>query len=216
MAETVFYTAVDGKVSSILDARKSYYRSEDRSSGAHKWLFQKMAWATAYAYNEANKKSKSLAVSTQGGLGKIQGDTSSGGLYKNAAFPSSQYSDAGRFIPKPHINSVKISNEGDFGSLKKSEVSFTVYSRADLDSCQPFFDLGANLSIQYGWNDAGGAGGPNGQFDGTIYNFTYSVNANGGFDCTSYGIGKGINALGGDAKAASDSDGKKKIGRAHV
>lgn len=209
MAETIFYTAVDGKVQTVLDTRKGYYSSDDRTSAAHAWLFQKMAYASAQAYNETSGKSKSLAVPQGGGLGKLSDGKSSGGMYKNAALPTSAYSDAGRFIPRPHINSVKVSNEGDFGSLKKAEVSFTVYSRADLDSCQPFFDLGANLAIQFGWNDAGGAGGPAGSFNGIIYNFTYSVNAEGGFDCITYGMSAGINVLGGDVKAGSDSNGKK-------
>jgi hypothetical protein len=209
MAETIFYTEVDGKVKSVLNARKSHYASEDRSSAAHAWLFQKMAYAAAQAYNEASGKSKGLTAPSGGGLGKLSDGKSKGGMYKNAAIPTGPYSDAGRFYPKPHINSVKVSNEGDFGSLKKAEVSFTVHSRSDLDSCQPFFDLGANLSIQYGWNDAGGAGGQQGNFVGIIYNFTYSVNSEGGFDCITYGMSAGVNVLGGDIKAGSDAAGKK-------
>jgi len=210
MAETIFYTEVTGSVTTKLDLRKTYYKSEDRSSGAHAWLFQKMAYASAQAYNEATGKSKSLSITQLGGLGKIgTSGKSSGGLYKNAFKPSDAYPIGGRFTPKPHINSVKVSNEGDFGSLKKSEVSFTVYTLTDLNECQPFFDLGANLSIQFGWNDAGQAGGPEGLFNGVIYNFTYSVNSAGGFDCISYGMSAGINTLSGDAKASSDSGGKK-------
>jgi len=209
MAETIFYTAVDEKVTIKLEQRKTFNKSDDRSSGAHKWLFQKMAYASAAASNEASGKLKVLSPPTGGGLGKLSDGKSKGGMYKNAALPKSAYSISGRFYPKPHINSVKISNEGDFGSLKKAEVSFTVHSITDLDLCQPFFDLGARLSIKYGWNDAGGAGGPEGKFEGIIYNFTYSVNSEGGFDCISYGMSAGINTLGGDIKAGSDSAGKK-------
>lgn len=210
MAETIFYTAVDPKVAEKLDLRKTYYKSEDRTSAQHKWLFQKMAYASAQAFNEVTGKTKSLPTTQLGGLGKIKSNgKSSGGLYKNAYKPSDSYPTEGRFTPKPHINSVKISNEGDFGSLKKSEVAFTVYTLTDLNDCQPFFDLGANLSIQYGWNDAGGAGHIPGEFNGVIYNFTYSVNSEGAFDCISYGMSAGINTLVGDAKASSDSGGKK-------
>jgi len=210
MADTIFYTAVTGSVTQKLDLRKTYYKSEDRSSGAHKWLFQKMAWARAEAQNSSTGKRRSLEPSRIGGLGAA-GVTNSG-LYKNSAIPTSIYDEtAGRFIPRPHINSVKVSNEGDFGSLKKAEVSFTVYSLSDLNLCQPFFDLGANLIIEYGWNDAGGAGGLNGKFNGVIYNFSYSVNSGGGFDCISYGMSAGINTLTGDVKASSDSNGKKVV-----
>jgi hypothetical protein len=212
MAETIFYTAVDPKVAEKLDLRKRYYESTDRTSAQHKWLFQKMAYASAYAQNEVTGKSKSLSTPQRGGLGKIGKEgKSSGGLYKNAFTPTAPTYAAGggRFTPNPHINSVKISNEGDFGSLKKSEVSFTVYTLTDLNNCQPFFDLGADLSIDYGWNDDGGAGGKKGTFNGVIYNFTYSVNSEGAFDCISYGMSAGINTLTGDAKASSDSGGKK-------
>jgi hypothetical protein len=209
MAETIFYTAVDGKVTEKLELRKTYYASDDRSSAAHKWLFQKMAYASAGAINKATGKSKILSPPTGGGLGKLSDGKSKGGMYKNAAAPTGKYTNAGRFYPKPHINSVKISNEGDFGSIKKAEVSFTVHSIVDLNLCQPFFDLGAELSIRYGWNEAGGAGSKEGQFDGIIYNFTYSVNSEGAFDCISYGMSAGVNTLGGDIKAGSDSAGKK-------
>jgi len=205
MSDTIFYTEVDAQVKNALNARKNYYKSENRNSAAHKWLFQKMAYATAQAVNEVSKKSFSLVTPQKGGLGKVPNGID--GLYENPAFPTSGYSDAGRFIPKPHINTVKVSNEGDFGSIRKCEIAFTVYSRADLNSCQPFLDLGANLSIQWGWNDAGGAGGPQGNFTGIIYNFSYSVNSNGGFDCISYGMGKGINILSGNVNAGSDSAG---------
>ena len=209
MADTIFYTAVDPDlVGKKLTLRKEYYKSEDRSSGAHKWLFQKMAWVEAEAEN--NGKIRSLTAPRNGGLGSV-GKPSSG-MYSNSAKPTSGYNEkAGRFTPKPHINSVKISNEGDFGSLKKAEVSFTVYSLSDLNLCQPFFDLGANLNIDYGWYDAGEAGGPNGKFTGVIYNFSYSVNSGGGFDCISYGMSAGINTLTGDIKASSDSAGRKAV-----
>ena len=206
----LFYTPVDKKVQDKLNTRKNYYKSEDRSSGAHAWLFQKMAWATAQAYNESTGKSKAISIPQRGGLGKLgKGDISSGGMYKNAIKPTGAYPISGRFTPKPHINSVKITNEGDLGSLVKSEVSFAVYSLSDLNLCQPFFDIGAKLAIQYGWNDAGQAGGSTGNFEGTIYNFTYSVNSEGGFDCISYGMAAGINTLTGDIKAGSDSAGRK-------
>lgn len=210
MAETIFYTAVEESVTTPLNLRKIYYESADRNSAMHAWLFQKMAYASAEAYNEVTGKLKFLSTPIRGGLGKIKSDgNSSGGLYKNVFKPKDSYPKGGRFTPKPHINSVKISNEGDFGSLKKSEVAFTVYTLTDLNDCQPFFDLGANLQIKYGWNDAGGAGGKTGTFDGVIYNFTYSVNSEGAFDCVSYGMSAGINTLTGDTKASSDSGGKK-------
>jgi hypothetical protein len=200
--ETIFYTKVSDQVKITLDARKSYYSSEDRSSGAHAWLFQKMAWATAYAHNTVTEKDKYLTVSTKGGIDK-------NGLYKNSILPTASYPEGGRFIPKPHLDSVTISSKGDFGSLRDAEINFTVHSLTDLDACQPFFDIGADITVEYGWNNAGGAGGPSGTFTGKLYNFNYTVNTDGSFFCKSFAIGAGINVLSGDMDASSDDNGQQ-------
>ena len=93
MADTIFYTAVSGSVTEKLDLRKKYYKSEDRSSGAHKWLFQKMAWVEAEAEN--NGKIRLLTAPRNGGLGSV-GKPSSG-MYSNSAKPTSGYNEkAGR------------------------------------------------------------------------------------------------------------------------
>jgi hypothetical protein len=189
MSETIFYTQVDGSVVKALNARKAYYNAEERGEGAHSWLHRKMAFATANAQNTNAGRSASLAISRKGGLKK--------GLYN--ATPSDKGSF--KYIPKPHITSIKISAEGDFGSTRTCELAFTVYSITDLDAKQPFFDLGADIGLTWGWSDAGGAGGPDGRFQGKIYNFTYSVNQQGGFDCVTYGMEEGINILSGNANA---------------
>ena len=191
-AETIFYTPVAGSVISALNARKAIYMSENRSEGAHNWLHKKMAFATATASNPLNGRGANLAISRKGGLKK--------GLYRND--PSDDGSS--KHFPKPHLTSIKISAEGDFGSIRKCELAFTVYTLPDLDAKQAFFDLGANLGLTWGWNEAGGAGGPSGRFQGKIYNFTYSVNAQGGFDCITYGMEEGVNIFGGNADAPTD------------
>ena len=206
---TIFYTAVDGSVTGPLNARKSYYASEDRSEGAHSWLIKKMAFASATAKNQAGKAA-SVATPTKGGLARTNGSgKSTGGLYKGAGSRTkSGESTQPRFIPRPHINSVSISSTGDWGSIVKCEVKFSVYSLADLNAMQPFFDIGGDVGVNYGWNNAGGAGGKAGKFQGKIYNFNYAVNPNGGFDCTSFGIGPGINVLSANADAPKDSKGE--------
>jgi hypothetical protein len=205
---TIFYTAVDGSVTGPLDARKAYYASEERNTGAHSWLVKKMAYASATA--KGNTGSASVATPTKGGLARTNGSgKSTGGLYKGAGSRTkSGESTQPRFIPRPHINSVSVSSTGDFGSIVKCEVKFSVYSLADLGSMQPFFQIGGDIGVNYGWNSAGGAGGKAGRFQGKIYNFNYAVNANGGFDCTSYGMGPGINVLSANADAPKDSKGE--------
>ena len=198
MAEqTIFFTDCEKSIFDAIAQRRAIYGSENRNSTDHAWLYKKMAYATAAARNSTNQRTSSLTTPTGAGLG-------GGGLYRGKT-PTQE----GRFLPKPHINTVKVSNEGDFGSIKKCEVAFTVYSRADLDKMQSFFDIGADLVVQYGWNNAGPAGGKPGMFKGVVYNFGYQVNTAGGFDCTTYGIGPGIAALAGNVNAASDSKGKK-------
>lgn len=161
--------------------RAAYYAAEFRDSNAHAFLNKKIAYANASCGGS------SLAVSDKGGIGNA-------GMYHGAH----------RF-PDPHITSVKISNEGDFGSLRKAQVDFMVYDLGSLQACSGFFLLGADLSINYGWNNAGGAGG-GGSFLGVVYNFNYSVNTDGSFSCTSYAISKGVNVLGVSYKGASNSE----------
>ena len=211
---SLFFTAVDGAVVNALNARKAYYASEDRSVGnkaeqAHTWLFKKMAFVTASAKSQSGKTA-SLATPTKGGLGKINASgKSSGGLYTGAGKRNKQGdSSSVRFLPKPHIVSFKVYNDGDMGSIKKCELAFTVYSLADIDLMAPFFAIGGDLGVRYGWNQAGAAGGPAGAFQGQVYNFSYSVNSSGGFDCISYGMGKGINILSVNADAPKDAKGE--------
>ena len=197
MAETIFFSQCEASVVSAVKARKAIYASENRNSTDHIWLFKKMAFASARAFNELSKKTATLTTPKGGGIGAANS------LYKGAT-PTVD----GRFLPRPHINTVKISNEGDFGSIKKCEMAFTVYSRADLDKMQAFFDIGAKLTVKYGWKYSGGPFGKQGEFNGIIYNFAYQVNTSGGFDCTTHGIGEGIAMLASNVKAGVDSKGE--------
>lgn len=177
---SIFYTEVPKSVQDALSSRKRYYGSTDRDTNAHAWLYRKTANVEVSAYNPKTKKGKSLE------------NPVGGGLDGNSLYTSNN--DA-RFIPKPHLNSVKISSDGDFGSLKKCEVAFTVHSVTDLNNCQPFFDIGADVVINYGWSITSPGAGSNGKFEGIIYNFSYTVNESGGFDCITYGIAKGVSVL---------------------
>lgn len=160
--------------------RAQYYSATYRTDDAHSFINKKIAYATA-ACNGA-----SLGVSTQGGIGDK-------GMYH------------GKYkLPDAHINSVKVSNEGDFGSLRKAEVNFTVYDAAELKTGSGFLSIGQTLTISYGWSDSGGAGG-GGSFSGTTYNFTYSVQPDGSFNCTTYAIGKGVTTLGFSTKTATNA-----------
>lgn len=200
---TVFFTPTPGKVQSALEARKSYYRAEVRDQSAHNWLLKKMAIATAKC------NGVSLSPPQGGGLAFVKKNAAghkqkgSSGLYQGTGAVTSV--DGGRYIPKAHINTVRISSDGDFGTIKKSDLTFTVYSIAQLNTYMPFLTLGNEVIINYGWSTPSAAAGPPGEFKGTIYNFNYSVNENGGFDCSCQAMGEGLNPLGGNAKANDNS-----------
>jgi len=187
--DPIFYTESEAK--DIIELRSNYYAQSLRDSSAHAWLHRKMAYAEASAKDKKGKEA-SLIVPTGGGI-------KSAGLYSRE--------DAGVY-PKPHIESVSLSNAGDYGSIEKCIVRFTVYSINQLGNYQPFFDLGGTLTVKYGWNDAGGAGGNQGAFTGVIFNFSYSLNADGGFDCTSEAMAEGSLLINGDIDASGKSIGK--------
>lgn len=197
---TVFFTPTPGAVQGALSARKAYYNAEVRDQSAHNWLLKKMAVATAKCGGA------SLSPPQGGGLafmkknkdGHIQKGSS--GLYQGTGNVTSV--DGGRYIPKPHINTIRISSDGDFGTIIKSDLTFTVYSIAQLNSYMPFLTLGNEVTINYGWSVPSAAAGPPGQFKGMVYNFNYTVNDNGGFDCSCQAMGEGLNPLGGSAKVA--------------
>ena len=191
MAETIFYSQV-GAPAGALDARKGIYSANFRNTDAHAWLIKKMAYANASANHKNSGRTAAIGIPQGGG---IRGN----GLYEPGA------GSAGKWNPKPHITSVKISSEGDFGSIKKCELAFTVYNLGDLESKQAFFDLGAELNVRYGWNNGGSAAGGAGNFKGIVYNFSYSVTPVGGFDCVCHGMSQGITILSAQANAAAES-----------
>jgi hypothetical protein len=193
---SIFYTNVDGAVQGVVNARSRIYAEAFRSSDAHAWLHQKMAYADASAYNEKNGNAASLALAAGGGIGE-------NGLY------NAHNSSAGKFTPKPHITSVKIANTGDFGSVLNCTIAFAVYNLSDLNTKQAFFDLGSIVKVNYGWNRGGSAAGSAGYFEGFVTNFNYSVNAQGGFDCSCTALGKGMSILGVNSNPAADEEGKK-------
>ena len=172
----VFAFDVDSSVQKLLNTRKAYYSAQYRNSGAHAWILQKTAFARAQATTKSNGKRAIIDVPTQGGIGGR-------GMYSN--------SGTQRFTPKSHIVSVKINNEGKWGSTKRCSLQFAAYSLNALNSLQPFLTVGSEVIINAGWVDAGGAGGPGLVFKGIVYNFSYNLNANGGFDCICDAISEG-------------------------
>lgn len=192
MADTIFFTEVDKTVQAALNLRKQHYaKASGKSTDTYSWIYKKRAWAQASVISKVTGKSAILAPRTGGGVG-------ANGLYKKST-------NTPKYLPKPHLNSVKISPIGDWGSVVKCDFTFTVYSLSQLNEMQPFFDLGSKCEIQYGWQFAGPAGGKNGKLNAVVYNFSQTLTDNGGFDCTVQTMAEGIAAVvGADIKGKSD------------
>ena len=192
MADTIFYSTSDAQP--LIDLRSKIYNKEKRDSDAYLWLYKKIAYASADAGGS------SLKTNT-GGFSK--GPKGEQPVYEipdpkiindeDGEYPGT------RFLPKAHLVSLKTSFAGDMGSTIKCEVAFTVYSLSQLVAYEGFFKVGANMSANWGWANAGSAGSSE-SFVGKVVNFSWSVNADGGADCTSTGIGKGIDILAANAK----------------
>lgn len=219
---TIFYSPIDHAVADALNTRKEYYGSMQRTSSAHSWLHQKMAWAEAKAFViRMNPDSKglftqleenggdvekldvtarsTLLLPTTGGFAKrTGGEQTSAGMYNSER----DMSDVGRWSVKPHLNKVVISHNGDWGSTKSAELQFSVYNKADLSKQISFLTIGAYVEISYGWSTNTGAEGKPGKYKGIVHNFNYNVNEYGGFDCTAFLIGPGFSIFSSRADAS--------------
>jgi hypothetical protein len=200
MADSIFFSHIDSNVEKALNARKAVYGAMDRTSingisaeAAENWLYKKTAWVTAIA----KSKSSGTVTLNNSNKGGIVADS----LYKSLSTATSNSTSG--LVPKPHITSVSISNQGRLGSTKQAEIKFTVYDINTLNDYQSFFDIGSEVGVRYGWS-VGNSGtvlptdcaGPVGNFIGKVYNFSYQLTTNGAFECTSQVIGPGTSALG--------------------
>jgi hypothetical protein len=200
MSNTIFYTQCSSGVSSAISARRAAYGNTGvRTSEHHSWLYKKMIFAEATATPDP-KKTYSPARSTKTLSTPIGGGISDNGLYT--------YQKGTGYTPKPAIEAIRLYNTGDWGSVLRCELEFSVYSLSDLDSCQPFFDLGSILSVKFGWTGCpSNFFNGNVSFKGYIINFSYSVNPDGSFKCTSTALSEGTNAVLINANSATYSGG---------
>ena len=183
---TIFYT--NCTAGPQIEQRAAIYAKKIRDTDAYQWLYQKMAYANA------SVAGMELITRNEEGLASAKNKNSLytiPGKYNEAL----NYSEGPRFLPKPHLVSVKTEYKGDFGSVQSCQIAFTVYSLDQLSDCQGFFQINQTLKVNWGWEKAGSAAGPVGNFEGQIVNFSWSINADGGASCTSTAIGKGVNTL---------------------
>ncbi len=195
MSDTIFYTQVDGDVAGTIQTRGEIYAKKKRDSDALKWLVGKSVFAEASVKGDAGDGS--LFIPKGGGLGP-------NGLYSSSG---PDKSGDKRLLPKAHITSVKISSIGDWGSVKTCELAFTCYSLDQLNANLAFCEIGADLTVRYGWKNGGGAEGKPGIFEGKVFNFNYAVNSSGGWDCTTKAMAKGIDVVSGNVKGGKAESG---------
>jgi hypothetical protein len=186
MAESIFYTAVEGP-DGVIDGRGGIYGSSKRDTGQLQWLTAKQVYASATVVAGGTG---GLGVPTGGGFGAK-------GVYSKAGDDG----DDARLIPKSHITSIKISDIGDWGSVKACELAFTCYSIGQLESQMGFCTIGATISVSYGWAGVPDSIGGGGSFKGKVYNFNFSVNNTGGWDCTCKAMAEGIDVVSSNVKA---------------
>ena len=175
-----FYNAVSKEVSDELDERARKYsaraRGKDANHDIHEWLYGKTAYVTI-EYD-----------------GNVVLEPPTGGF--KTVYDSTNY------YPKPVVNSVRISNEGDYGSLLKAEINFTVFTLKQLNEfSKTLLFVGSNskldpkpVIIKYGWT-RGGDGKKDDQFFGFVTNFNWTLRPDGGFDCVSQLVGEGYFSL---------------------
>ena len=169
-----FYNEVDPGVRGELSHRSGIYSARARGTSdsdyIHSWLFRKSAYVT---------------ISYNGNVILEPPKRGFDDMYKNGLFPPAV------------VNGVTISNEGDFGSLLKAEIRFSVYTLGQLTSfTQNLLSVKAGpnntpipVIIKYGWTL--GSDGPAEQFYGYVVNYNWSLRADGGFDCVSNLVGEG-------------------------
>lgn len=200
---TIFYTSCEA--GALIYKRADIYAKKIRDTDAYQWLYKKIAYANAAIPGKIELKTRN-----EEGLGSAKNKNS---LYTvpPAVHKSNNglnYSKGPRFLPNPHLVSVKTEYKGDFGSVQSCQIAFTVYSLDQLSNCQGFFQINETLSVNWGWENGGSAQGKPVSFIGQIVNFSWSINADGGADCTSTAIGKGVNTLSTNASMTATKNNK--------
>lgn len=167
-----FLQEVDKFVKDELKVRQNILGRRVRGVGASypkpvEWAYAKTAWGIV--------SSKSVTGVTLGLPGsKVMSDSKGNLTLYNAS----------RNVPnKPLLSEIEITNEGSLGSMLRATFKFTIYpelsqSGFDLEGVErAFFVPGNEVSIRWGWSISGNSSKAcQGNFDGIIYNFNWSLN----------------------------------------
>ncbi len=180
-----FFSEVDRQVREELDARKNDIGKFDRAESL-RWQYGKTAYAILTNINTGETIS-----ALKGGFGS---------MYE-------QKTDSYR--PKPFLNSVRVTNEGRYGSVRKSTVEFSVFNLEQLNHAEQHFMIpGTELSLEFGWSLGilRTQGINREQLKGRVYNFNFDLRDDGGFDCSISLVAEGFFAKGLETKTPVDKD----------
>lgn len=142
--------------------------------------------------------------------GKVAFATVKGGNIILGTYQSNDklYSKNNNYLPHAALKDVKITNEGQFGSLRKATFNYTVYNKNQLDYYEKAFMIpGRPIEIFYGWSNSHSNTNVS-KFKGLIYNFSYNVTDDGSFDCAGEAVGEGyfISALNLNSEIKNDNE----------
>jgi hypothetical protein len=201
-----FYNQVNGAVKNEISYRASIYAERERggSKGGpiHMWLYRKNGYVRIYYGEDATP----LLEPPKKGFDSVYGKS----LY-----------------PPAVVTSVRIANEGDYGSLLKADINFSVFTLQQLEkftktllTVEAGVDGQGNpkpipIKIEYGWS-VPGHDGPKEEFYGFVTNFNWSLRADGGFDCTSNLVGEGFFSLNTKADASLQKTSNVNAGSSNV
>jgi hypothetical protein len=180
-----FYNQVNGAVKKEIDYRSSIYSARERGGPAggpiHMWLYRKNGYVRIYYGEDAIP----ILEPPKEGFRSVYGKS----LY-----------------PPAVVTSVRISNEGDYGSLLKADINFSVFTLSQLENfTKTLLTVKAGeddkgnpkpipVKIEYGWS-VPDHDGPKEEFYGFVTNFNWSLRPDGGFDCVSNLVGEGFFSL---------------------
>jgi hypothetical protein len=167
-----FFQQVDSFVKNELKVRQNIYGRRVRGVGASypkqvEWSYGKTAWGIV-----TSKNVKGVTLGLPGS--KVMSDSKGNLTLYNAS----------RNVPnKPLLSEIEITNEGPLGSMLRGVFKFTIYPELtqtgfDLEGIEKaFFIPGNEVSIKWGWSVSGNSNNAcQGEFDGIIYNFNWSLN----------------------------------------
>ena len=180
-----FNTEVRQGVRNILSARTEHYSKRGRGTKSNFDTMDFLYGKTAYVKIKSapNNLEKTPTDSDYSTILEppTKGFTGAGGMYTSD------------YIPKPVVDEVRISNDGDYGSLFRANVNFRVFSLDQLNSVNSkLLQVGSWVKIEYGWTVTSDLSD---DFIGIVYNHSFSLNADGSFTCTVAAVGPGFFGL---------------------